>query len=208
VDDQADDELLRAWAEGNARAGATLVERHYDSVVRLFRFKVGEQQGWDLTQATFEAAQKALPSFRRDSSFRTWLFGVARNKLLNYMRSRGRDNQRFDPDASSVADLGPSPSTVLDAKQRDRLLLAALRRLPVDVQLMLELHYWEKLPIAEIAKIVEKPANTVKTQMRRGRQRLDELMAELAETPEHLETTRSGLEGWAERVRQECANDE
>jgi RNA polymerase sigma-70 factor (ECF subfamily) len=83
-------------------------------------------------------------------------------------------------------------------------LLGALRRLPVDVQLMLELHYWESMRIAEIAKIVEKPINTVKTQMYRGRQQLDVLMAALAETPELLELAHSGLSGWAEQIRREC----
>jgi RNA polymerase sigma-70 factor (ECF subfamily) len=89
-------------------------------------------------------------------------------------------------------------------KQQHRLLLAALRRLSLDDQVMLELHYWDDMKIEDIAKVVEKPINTVKTRMRRARLRLEELMDELAESREELETTRSGLEGWAERVRQEC----
>ena len=200
----SDDDLFRRWIDGDARAGEELVERHYASVDRLFRFKVGEEQGRDLTQATFEALQSTLSRFRGQSGFRTWLFGIARNKLLGYMRNRVRDQRRFDPSANSVADLGPSPSSLVDVERRQKLLLGALRRLPVDVQLMLELHYWESMSIAEIAKIVERPVNTVKTIMYRGRQRLDALMEELVETPELLESTHSGLSGWAARIRREC----
>jgi RNA polymerase sigma-70 factor (ECF subfamily) len=199
-----DEDLFRSWASGDARAGEALVERHYASGDRIFRFKVGEQQGRDLTQATFEGLQASLSRFQGQCGFRTWLFGIARKKLLNFMRGHVRDKQRFNPDASSVADLGPSPSSLIDTERRQQLLLGALRRLPVDVQLMLELHYWESMRIAEIAKIVEKPINTVKTQMYRGRQQLDVLMAALAETPELLELAHSGLSGWAEQIRREC----
>jgi RNA polymerase sigma factor (sigma-70 family) len=200
-----DDELWRAWIAGDQRAGAKLVERHYSCVDRFFRYKLGEHQGVDLTQATFLAVQESRGSFRGDSGFRTWLFGIARNKLLYYLRNQGRDQQRIDPDASSIADLlDPSLTERLDAVQSNRLLLAALRRMPLDVQVMLELHYWEGMKVAEIAEVVNKPVNTIKTQMRRGRQRLEKLMDELKRSVGELESTLSGLEGWAKRVRQEC----
>jgi RNA polymerase sigma factor (sigma-70 family) len=185
-----DDELWRAWIAGDQRAGAELVERHYTCVDRFFRSKLGEHQGVDLTQATFLAVQESRGSFRGDSGFRTW---------------QGRDQQRIDPDASSIADLlDPPLAELLDAVQSNRLLLAALRRLPLDVQVMLELHYWEGMKVAEIAEVVSKPVNTVKTQMRRGRQRLEQLMDELKRSVEELESTLSGLDGWAKRVRREC----
>jgi len=202
-----DDELSNQWAAGDQRAGKILVERYFTSVDRFFRFKVGEH-GKDLTQSTFLAAQEGIRRKRSDSSFRPWLFGIARKKMLHHFRALGVAQRRFDPEVDSVADRDPSPSTIIDAGQRHRLLLAALRRLPLDVQMMLELHYWEHMPIAEIAEIVAKPVGTVKTQMRRGRQRLDQLMEELAESQEELETTRSGLDGWAKRVRRECEDED
>jgi RNA polymerase sigma factor (sigma-70 family) len=202
-----DDDLCNRWAEGEREAGVLLVTRHHAGIDRFFRFKLGDEQGRDLTQETFLAAQKGIGRKRRDSCCRAWLFGIARNKLLKHLRERVRDQKRFDPEVSTIEDLGPSPSTLMDAAQRHRLLLAALRRLPIDVQLMLELHYWEEMRITEIAEVVEKNVNTVRTQMARGRQRLYELMDKLAESAEELETTRSGIEGWAERVRKECEEE-
>jgi RNA polymerase sigma factor (sigma-70 family) len=205
----SDEDLLKAWTTGDPLAGATLVRRHFDRVDLFFRVKVGEERCVDLTQITFLAVQEAvrLGRFRGDSSFRTWLFGIARNKLLVHLRDGGLEQKRFDPDADSVADSDPSPVTIIDEKQHRRLLLAALRRLALDDQVMLELHYWEHMQIAEIAAVVDKPINTVKARMRRARLRLEELMDELADSQDELETTRSGLEGWAERVREECGDE-
>jgi RNA polymerase sigma factor (sigma-70 family) len=199
-----DDDLCTRWAGGDQQAGAAFVKRNYASVDMFFRFKVGEHHGVDLTQATFLAAQEGIKRKRSDSNCRSWLFGIARNKLLKHLRDHGREQRRVDPDVSSIADLDPSPTTRIDAGQRQRLLLAALRQLPIDVQMMLELHYWEGMKVADIAEVVEKPVNTVKIQMSRGRGRLETLMEQLAESPEELETTRSGLDGWANRIRQEC----
>jgi RNA polymerase sigma factor (sigma-70 family) len=205
----SDEELCSQWMGGDQRAGATLVKRHFASVDRFFRFKVGEPHGPDLTQKTFLAVQVCVVEEKRTvSSFRPWLFGIARNKLLHHFRDDGRHRERIDFDASSVFDLDPSPSTIYSAGRRHRLLLAALQRLPLNVQLMLELHYWEEMTLAEIADVVEKPVSTVKIQIWRGRKRLFELMEVLAESQEDLETTRGGLEDWAERVRRECDDED
>jgi RNA polymerase sigma-70 factor (ECF subfamily) len=200
----SDEDLCLAWAAGNRRAGQTLSARYYANVSRFFRFKVGHHQAVDLTQATFLAAQEGITRKRTNSSFRSWLFGIARNKLLKHLRNRSRDQQRFDPEIGSIADFDQSPTILLHVEQRHRLLLAALRRLPFDVQVMIELHYWENLDYAEISEILGKPLSTIKTRMSRGRRHLDQLMVEMAHSKVELETTRGGLEGWAARVAREC----
>lgn len=90
-----DVELLDAWKGGDRRAGAALFERHYPAVLRLFHNKAGEQ-GKDLIQRTFlrclEARDRILPG----SSFRSFLFGIARNVLLEHFRGVRRDGQRID----------------------------------------------------------------------------------------------------------------
>ncbi len=202
-DERSDDELLAAWKTGEAPAGVSLVERHHESVARFFLHKAGANEGPDLAQATFLGLLEGIGRFRGAASFRTWLFAVARNVLLKYLRNRCRDQQRFRPGETTLAALGPSPPSLLAADQNSRLLAAALRRLPIDTQLMLELHYWEKLPIAEIAVVLDKPEGTVKTRMHRGRKQLEVEMEALAESPEQLETTRRGLEDWAESLRRD-----
>jgi RNA polymerase sigma-70 factor (ECF subfamily) len=202
-----DDDLLARWRAGDQDAGASLLVRHHESIARLFASKVGTDSD-DLVQATFLGLlDGGLERFREHASFRTFLFAIARKKLLEHLRNLGRDRERFDPEHATLAGIDPTASSLLAARGQNKLLLAALRQLPLDTQMMLELHYWEDMRIDDIAKVLDMPAATIKTRMRRGRLRLDELMAALADSPDALETTLRGLEGWAQALRRELEGD-
>ena len=172
----ADKELLQAWCQGDLRAGERLYHRHYASIARFFRTKLGEGHD-DLVQITFVYCVESIADYRGDASFRTYLFGIARNVLLQHLRSKQREAARIDPRSVSmaVASAHSFTSMIAAGRQHDRLLLA-LRELPIDTQMMIELHYWEGLTIQEIAQVVELPLSTVKTRMRRGRLRLCEVL--------------------------------
>lgn len=197
-----DDLLLQAWRDGDKVAGQRLVERHYQAVARFFLHKLGPQTD-DLVQATFLGLIEGIERFRSEGSFRAFLFAIARNKLLKQLRNTTRDRARFDAGETSLAGLDPSPTHLLVAQAESKLLLNALRHLPIDSQIMLELHYWERMAIADIAVVFDMKVNTVKARMRRARIALDEHMQALAATPQELEATRSGLSGWAQRLRNE-----
>ena len=198
----SDEELLEAWRGGDKRAGAALLTRHHASVARFFIHKLGADSD-DLVQATFLGLLEGLDRFRGEASFRTLLFAIARNKLYRHLRDLTRDRKRFDPEVTSVAAIGVTPTSMLAARDQSKLLLEALRTLPLDTQMMLELHYWEKLRIADIAAILDMPEGTVKIRMHRGRKQLEDQMAALAESKELLRTTLHGLSKWAARLREE-----
>jgi RNA polymerase sigma-70 factor (ECF subfamily) len=199
-DEMSDEALLDAYKAGQQRAGMALVRRYDKKITQFFAYKFDSgPDSEDLVQATFLAVLTG--EFRRESSFRTYLFAVARNQLLRSIRDRVRDRARFDPSSTSIAALEPSPSAALMVRQRNRLLLLALRRLPIDTQIMLELHYWEQMKVKDIAAVLDLNVNTVKARMRRGREQLDAEMAAVAESKEQLETTRDGLSNWAARLR-------
>ena len=171
-----DDELLRAWQAGDRDAGVALFERHWDSVARFFTSKIGRDSE-DLIQETFAACVENAHRYRGDASFRAFLFGIARNKLLRFLRHKVRDSKVFDPDTTSVAGSLRSYTSIITHDRAREKLLHAMRELPVDTQLMLELHYWENMRVREIAEVVDMPVNTVKCRMRRGRQKLAEALA-------------------------------
>ncbi|EDM76991.1 hypothetical protein PPSIR1_13295 [Plesiocystis pacifica SIR-1] len=198
-----DDELLEAWRRGDQRAGRELFERHYDAVDRFFRNKAGED-GPDLAQRTFLAVVEGIEAdrYRNQNSFRSWLFAIAYRQLCKHYRSQASDRRRFDAAVTSVHDLDPTPSTIVGRSEDERLLLAALRLLPIDLQVALELHYWEQMSDAQIAGALGLPLGTVKSRIRRARQLVAEHVAALSQAPRGVERTLANLEGWAAGVRE------
>lgn len=192
--------LLSAWAAGDAEAGRALVDAHFERVYRFFRSKI-DRGAEDLTQEVFAACVAEPAGFRGEGSFRAFLLGVARRILYKHYRSRMREGRALRRQWISAEMLEPSPSAAVEAASEVELLGRALRRLPLDLQIVLELHYWEAASTAEIAQIVEIPVGTVKTRLMRARAQLRERIAELDATPELRRSTLDGLERWVGRVR-------
>lgn len=197
---RSEHELVDAWRAGDSQAGATLFEQHYDGVARFFRNKVGAPADRDLIQRTFLACFEGFARYRGEASFRTYLFSIAYNLLCKHFEAQRRN--KIDLLSVSVHDLGDSPSEVVAARSEQRLVLAALRRIPVEYQVLLELHYWEQLTAAEAASALGIPVGTAKTRLRRGRQLLEEQLAALADSPSLLTSTIGDLEGWARQLRE------
>ncbi len=172
-----DYELLRAWRSDDPSAGNELVRRHFASVFSFLRSKVPEHVD-DLVQRTFLACVESVDRIDDSRSFRAYLFGIARRQLIYHYRRNNRDNDRFDPMMESVHDASGSPSQHVAAREDQRRVLEALRRLPLDLQITLELHYWETMTVAEIADVLEIPPGTVKSRLHRARERLGELLVE------------------------------
>lgn len=196
-----DFQLLEAWRTGDEGAGRELFARYFDSVYRFFRNKVDEAAE-DLTQQTFMGLVQGKDRFRGDASFRTYLFMIARKKLYSFLRSNQRRNEPVEFNSTSVADLGlVSPSRAVAERQEQQLLLQALRRLPVEMQVALELFYWEELTVTEIAEVLETPVGTVKSRLQRARARLDQVIAELSESEALLRSTVDNFEMWARQLQ-------
>ena len=202
-DAASDFDLLTRWRDGQEEAGRDLFGRYFDSVYRFFRNKV-DDAAEDLTQQTFMGLVQGKDRFRGDASFRTYLFMIARKKLYSYLRKgqRRADPLRFD--STSVADLGlVSPSRAVADRQEHQLLLQALRRLPVEMQVALELFYWEEMTVTEIAEVLETPVGTVKSRLQRARARLDTVIAELSQSEALLRSTVDNFELWAKQLQKQ-----
>jgi len=122
-------------------------------------------------------------------------------------RKQGRKSIEIDPSVTSIVDLNPSPSAIAAKHDEQRLILEALRRIPIDLQIALELHYWEGLTGPELARVLDIPEGTVRSRLRRGRQLFSDKMAELATSNEQLERTLSDLDNWASSVRNVVGKD-
>lgn len=171
--------LWDGWRAGDKAAGEILFQRHFASVYRFFETKC-EQEAEELTQSTFLACVRAKDQFRKGSSFRTYLFTIARHELHHRIRTKQRKDAKLDFEVSSIADLVSSAGTKLARDQEHRALIDALRTLPVDQQTLLELHYWEDQDISALAEVFEAPAATIRTRLFRARAALRERLANVA----------------------------
>jgi RNA polymerase sigma factor (sigma-70 family) len=183
----SDADLLRAWRGGDRDAGDELVARHFASILRFFRGKLGDDVE-DLVQRTFLQCVESQGEIR-EGDFRAYLFGIARHRLLDDLRRRVRHRQVFDPEECSVADLRTSPSRHLARNQEEQLLTQALRTLPVDQQIALELAYWESMSGPEIARVLAIAENTVRSRLAQARATLRKRLEELAASPPVAEST-------------------
>lgn len=175
---EGDEELLERWRAGDARAGNALFRRHFASIRRFFANKVGADHIEELVQHTFTGCIEGRERFLGRASFRTFLFAIAKNQLYKHLRDHASQRSRQAPDmnVSSVRELGCSPSSIVAAREQQASMLAALQRIPVEQQLVLELFYWEQLSGAEIAEVLEVAPATVRTRLFRARAALKEAM--------------------------------
>jgi len=192
----SDFELLEAWREGDRIAGGALFDRHLASVSRFFKNKIdGDIE--DLVQDTFLASVEGRDRFEGRSSFRTYLFSIARHLLFAHFRGRAKD---FDPLGSSVVALGVSMGSMIARSEEQRMLLRALRTLSIDLQVALELYYWEGLTGSELAEILEVSPHTVRSRLSRARAALKTSVEDLATSPEIGASTVAELDALVARL--------
>lgn len=196
----SDVELLRAWRAGDRRAGSELFARHFDTVRRFFVHKV---QGHveDLVQRTFIACVEGRDRFRELSSFRTYLFAIAHNVLRSHLRDKRRDGEAADLEEVALADLEASPTSRIAARGQRRLLVEALRHIPVESQVILEMYYWEGVSGPELAAFLGVPLAATRSKLRRAKERLATEMERLAPEVRLLATDSPDLDAWASDLR-------
>jgi RNA polymerase sigma-70 factor (ECF subfamily) len=167
-------EVLRARG-GDRAAYSALVRRYQDRVHRFILRMVGSSdEAMDLTQDTFIKAWQALPGWRPEAQFHTWLFRIASNTAMDALRRRRTVewialDDRFDQPADT-----PDPQAQLQSKQRLRALDAAIRDLPAEQREAILLREVEYLSYAEIAAVTGVNEGTVKSRLARARTALSE----------------------------------
>jgi RNA polymerase sigma factor (sigma-70 family) len=200
----SDEALLHAWTGGDAAAGKQLVTRHYRRILLFFYSKVGPELGRDLTQATFETLCAKKVAFRGEASVLTYLFGIARWKLIHHLRTARLHGERFEPleQSASLPDVDRSITSLFMGRQREALVVRALRSLPLDDQLVLELKDHEGLTSRQLAEVFEVGRDTMSSRINRARQRLTQAVRQAAESAQLIDSTLTGLEDCMREIRE------
>lgn len=200
----SDIDLLNRWRAGDQAAGSQLFQRQFKPLYRFFRSKVSSGVE-DLVQDTLLACVQGRDRLREDGSFRAYMFATGRRMLMQHYNKNSR--AKLDFTQVSVADLSPKAGSIIAKREEDQLILQALRLLPIDYQIALELHEWEGLTGPEMATVLDLPEGTIRSRIRRGRMQLREKLEELSASPAQLESTMTRLDDWADAVRDLIAPD-
>ncbi|MEE9382443.1 MAG: sigma-70 family RNA polymerase sigma factor [Nannocystaceae bacterium] len=197
-----DEELLARWRRGDTHSGEVLVERHFPRLYRFFRGRLDHDVA-DLVQRTFLACVAARDRVPVNASFGAYLTGIAHNQLLMHLRTlRRRRVVAAEQGTNEGRSPSPSPSQVVGARERQDLVLRAIRGLPVAQQVTLQLRYWDQMTVPEIAHALDIPPGTVKSRLHSALERLRSRLIELTETP-HRSGGKSGydIERWIGSLR-------
>lgn len=189
--------LLLAWRGGDNQAGGRLIDRHRPAVRRLFLNKVAALAEADaLAQRTFAAAQAGQVRLHDAAGVDTWLLAVARHVLLEWRDdTAGRRGFTGALDEASVTDLGLGPTPAPAPDPAGRALLEALRRLPLESQLVLELTYIEGLTPRQLADVLECLEVAARRHLQLARPALRKALGEPEPSPQQLDA-------WSRRLRQ------
>ena len=201
---QRDDlELLKAWRAGDPGAGNELLTRHYPSVYRFFANKVNNGLE-DLVQSVFARCVEGVATVELRGAFKPYLFGICKYVLLDEYRARHAPGGELDSARDSIADLGAGMTTIIARKRQLLLLLEALRSLPIDQQIIVELFYFEELSGRELGEFLGVAENTARSRVRLARERLAKNIVKRAQGGEVSmeEAIEEGaLERWAALIR-------
>ncbi|MGH9540954.1 MAG: RNA polymerase sigma factor [Terriglobales bacterium] len=187
-----DDALIRAAQKGDRSAFDDLVCRHDQNVLRLARgLARTEQDAWDIYQETFIKAYRSLSRFRFECSFYTWVYRIATNTGLDYLRRQATRREvaavALDNDGEPAEWLSAVPDAA-PAANPERLLLGgevgtriemALRRLSPRERMVFEMKHYQGLRLRTIGEILETTEETVKNALFRATQKLRNSLGDL-----------------------------
>ncbi len=172
-------QCIDAIVNGDTQAFSVLVDRYKHMVFTLAMKVLGHrEEAEEVAQDVFLKAYQALPSFKGDSKFSTWLYKIAYNKSLDYAKRNGRYLKTTSLDASVELHVPSLDNTLegLEANDRRTTIKRAMADLPENDAVVITLHYFEELSLKEISEVMGISPNTVKVRLFRSRKRLAVLL--------------------------------
>ncbi|MDO8347256.1 MAG: RNA polymerase sigma factor RpoE [Rugosibacter sp.] len=190
-DREADRILVERVQAGDKQAFGLLVTKYQRKLARLISRMVRDSaEVEDIVQESFIRAYRALPSFRNDSAFYTWLYRIGVNTAKNWLMTHGRRAQlthSVDDEAEGQGDVellhnAETPERLLMTKELGDTVNAAVERLPEELRTAITLREIEGLSYEEIAKVMDCPIGTVRSRIFRARDAISAKLRPLLDT--------------------------
>jgi RNA polymerase sigma-70 factor, ECF subfamily len=170
-----DRQLVERVQRGDKRAFDILVLKYQHKIAGLVsRYVRDSDEVQDVTQEAFIKAYRALPRFRGDSAFYTWLYRIAINTAKNYLVSRSRRppdtdidvDGEFQADSAVLKDVA-GPESRLATEQLQKVIFDAIENLPEELKVAVTLREFEGMSYEKIAEVMECPVGTVRSRILR-----------------------------------------
>ena len=174
--ERTDEELMAAWVRGDEAACGLLVARYAPLLGGIFRRQVGVDEAGDLVQQTFLQLHRARLDFKPGARLRPWLLTIALNLAREHLRKQGRRRTGTLGDVDPEARDAPPAGRELEGREDAARVRAALRELPAAQREVIELHWFQGLPFAQVAERVGASVSAAKVRAHRGYGRLRELL--------------------------------
>ncbi|MDD5035023.1 MAG: RNA polymerase sigma factor RpoE [Methylococcaceae bacterium] len=183
-----DEELVRRVQGGEKKAFDLLVLKYQNRIIQLInRYIRDPHEAQDIAQETFIKAYRALPSFRGDSAFYTWIYRIAINTAKNYLAARSRrpsdDEIELEVAEQFEGESGlkdhETPEGVLMSEELAYVIQLALDELPAELRTAITLREMDGLSYDEIAEVMECPVGTVRSRIFRAREAIDKKIRSL-----------------------------
>jgi RNA polymerase sigma-70 factor (ECF subfamily) len=159
-DTDADISLVERYLAGDMTAFDELMLRYERQIYRLcYRFVENRDDARDLAQEVFIKAFEHLPTFRRESSFKTWLYRIGMNHCINHVKKHTRE---FVEVTENIGSTRPSIHAEMEEREQREQLRRLVKQLPPKQKAILELRIHEQLSYEEIAKISGRSVSTIK----------------------------------------------
>jgi len=179
---KTDQQLVELVQQGNKAAFDILVIKYQNKVLNLVsRFVKNQGDAPDVAQEAFIKAYRALPNFRGDSAFYTWLYRIAVNTAKNYLAAQKRrpSSSDIDIEEGEYFDGGDdlresaSPERLLLTNELRSVVMTTLEKLPEDLRTAITLRELEGMSYEDIANVMDCPVGTVRSRIFRAREALD-----------------------------------
>ncbi len=181
-------EIVKRVQRGDKGAFDLLVIKYQHKLAKLITPYVRDSDDvFDVVQESFIKAYKALPRFRGDSAFYTWIYRIAINTSKNYLTAQSRRPPRSDVDAvdaeyydgGSVLHDNTTPEAIMIKEEIKAAIDKAIANLPEELKIAITLREFEAMSYDEIADVMECPVGTVRSRIFRAREAIDNDIKEL-----------------------------
>jgi RNA polymerase sigma-70 factor, ECF subfamily len=177
-----DKQLIENFLAGDDSAFEALVKKYLKPVYNFLYHFVSDREALDdITQETFIKAWKHIEKFDREKNFKVWIFSIAKNTAFDWLKKKKTiPFSTFTDDEGNnmlenIGDDSIFPEELLNRKDSAKILEEKLKKIPDIYRVILVMHYKEDFSLQEIAKILGKPYNTIKSQHQRGLMKLKKL---------------------------------